>query len=269
MKPSFLSGEIFGLAGVAYAQPEMAPQAHEIAQELGLSTVLGADAIEEPGQDWALWLVVEPQRLLLRPMGSKAPGPVTLDFLQKDRLYRFQNAQHERKQPLGKAIGISKGTPRVLDATAGLGADTQMFLAWGCQVTAIERSPVLVALWKKALSQVQGHPVLQKPFEGLEFRAIDAIEHLASAPNPFDVVYLDPMYPQRKRASVAVKKEMQVFRHLVGDDEDASELLALGLKHARQRVVVKRPKHAPTLGDREPNFQVKGTVVRFDVYLSG
>ena len=269
MKPSFLTGDSFGLTGVAYTEPEMASKAHEIAQELRLSTVLQADTIPMPIQGWALWLVVGSQQFLLRPMGTKAPGAVTLDFLQKERIHRFQNAQHERKQPLGKAIGISKGTPRLLDATAGLGADTQMFLAWGCQVTAIERSPVLGTLWNKALSQIQDHPLLQEPFKALQFLATDAKEHLASAPDLFDVVYLDPMYPQRKRASVAVKKEMQIFRQLVGDDEDAAELLALGLKHARQRVVVKRPKHAPFLGGREPSFQVKGTVVRFDVYLSG
>ena len=49
-----------------------------------------------------------------------------------------------------------------------------------------------------------------------------------------DIVYLDPMFPHRDKSAL-VKKEMQVFRTIVGDDEDSGQLLAGALEHARYR----------------------------------
>jgi 16S rRNA (guanine1516-N2)-methyltransferase len=267
LKPSFLPGAQFGLAGVAYASLQTAQEAKRVGAKLNLQ-VAARESISQPVHGWALWLVVEAEHVLLLPVGKKAPGAITIDFLQKDRLFRILNAQKERKQPLAKAIGLAKGAPRILDATAGLGMDTQMFLAWGCKVTAMDRSPVLAVLWEKALGQIEKHPQVEAQFTRLHFTAEDASVYLAKGSNAFDVVYLDPMYPERKRSSAGVKKEMQIFRHLVGDDEDAGQMLELALNCAHQRVVVKRPKHAPFLGGRKPSYQVKGTVVRFDVYLA-
>ena len=80
-----------------------------------------------------------------------------------------------------------------------------------------------------------------------------------------DVVYLDPMFPHRDKSAL-VKKEMQVFRTIVGDDEDSGQLLASALKHARYRVVVKRPRKAPAIEGPEPTTRVEGKSSRYDVY---
>ncbi len=80
-----------------------------------------------------------------------------------------------------------------------------------------------------------------------------------------DVVYLDPMFPERQK-SADVKKEMRAFHRLVGADADADDLLAPALAAARYRVVVKRPRKAPDLAGRPPSHRVEGKSSRFDVY---
>src|SRR5690606_28288555 len=80
-----------------------------------------------------------------------------------------------------------------------------------------------------------------------------------------DVFYIDTMFPERSK-SAKVKKEMQLFQLVVGEDADADELLELALGKARHRVVVKRPRHAPALGTGKPGLEFVGKSVRFDVY---
>ena len=102
---------------------------------------------------------------------------------------------------------------------------------------------------------------------------LEAVSHdlLASAAADsagWDVVYLDPMYPDDGKTALPAK-EMQVIRELTGGDGDADALLGPALVCARQRVVVKRPAKAPWLAERKPSLEFKGTQARFDVYLAG
>ena len=79
-----------------------------------------------------------------------------------------------------------------------------------------------------------------------------------------DVVYLDPMYPESGKTA-AKRKEMRLFRELVGEDLDIEELLEVALNTAKKRIVLKRPLKAPKL--LKPNTIYKGSTIRFDVYL--
>ncbi|MEK6592435.1 MAG: class I SAM-dependent methyltransferase, partial [Pseudomonadota bacterium] len=85
-------------------------------------------------------------------------------------------------------------------------------------------------------------------------------------PRP-DALYLDPMFPPKRRKSAAVKKEMRLLRELVGDDADALELLEISRGIAHDRVVVKRPDDAPPLAP-DPSMSLTGKLVRYDVYLA-
>jgi len=82
-----------------------------------------------------------------------------------------------------------------------------------------------------------------------------------------DAVYLDPMFPPKRKKSAAVNKEMRLLRELVGDDLDAPDLLEVARGVARERVVVKRPDHAPPLAPY-PSMSFLGKLVRYDVYLT-
>ena len=254
-----------GIKGVFFDNPGLEQKAQRLAEQLRVPCSSRAH-LPENLSHWAVWLLVEADGLFLAPMGKNAPGPVTLNFEEPSRLKRFQNVQHERNQPLAKAIGVQKGHLSVLDATAGLGIDSQMMLGWGLKVTAVERSPVLGFLWDQALKRIES-PQLQQTFENLKFYKQDALSFLQDSKKIWDVIYLDPMYPERKKGLTGVKKEMQIFRKIVGADLDTAAVLEASILKAKKRVVVKRPKHAPVLNNRAPSYQIKGTVVRFDIYL--
>ena len=95
----------------------------------------------------------------------------------------------------------------------------------------------------------------------------DAKQLLAAiAAQDKDVIYLDPMYPPRTKSAL-VKKEMRLLRGLVGDDGDTSQLLAIALRQAQKRVVVKRPRLAPPLQGPPPSIAIESKNTRYDIYL--
>lgn len=106
-------------------------------------------------------------------------------------------------------------------------------------------------------------------------RATDTDAEPGSATaGPFDVVLLDPMFPEHRRRKTAERKPLRLLRLLAGDDEDAASLWAPAMNVARRRVVVKRPRRAPPLPDAgapdrpapPPASQHEGRGFRFDVY---
>jgi 16S rRNA (guanine1516-N2)-methyltransferase len=140
----------------------------------------------------------------------------------------------------------------------------------------LERSAVVYALLHNGLERAQAHacvadPELLQIIGRMELLALDSHTYLGNrgaAPRP-DVIYLDPMFPDRHKTA-DVKKEMAAFHDLVGKDEDADGLLAHALASASYRVVVKRPRKAPPLGingvDRLPSYQLEGKSSRYDIY---
>ncbi len=205
-------------------------------------------------------------------MGKGAPGPVRASFIAGA-------VAHRRKfgggagQLVAKAVGIKTGIrPRVLDATAGLGKDAFVLATLGCSVTLLERSPVIVELLSAGLAQASGEPDVAAIIARMHLIAEDgrdfmkALNASTQSEDAYDVVYLDPMFPHRDKSAL-VKKEMRVFREVVGNDPDANELLALALDVARYRVVVKRPRKAPLLDDRVPSLTIEGQSSRYDIYI--
>lgn len=211
-------------------------------------------------------LVVTDDHLELRT-NNKSFKPVWVDFLNPKLTYRFSKGGG-LKQMLARAVGI-KGSYKlnVLDATAGLGIDAFVLAKLGCAVMCLERSPIVAALLQDGLDRFfeaqQSTPLALTLVQQDAHSYLEHLEHT----NAYDVIYLDPMFPEKTKNALS-KKEMQIFRALVGSDEDAPQLLALSLKHAKNRVVVKRPRLAPTLGDSVPDLVFEGKSSRFDVYLT-
>lgn len=167
------------------------------------------------------------------------------------------------KNPLLKAIGVKSGQPRphVFDATAGLGEDSYLLAAAGCQVTACERSPALALMLALAVQRLgtQAQAVASR----MTVLHSDSRELLQSDLDAH-AVYLDPMYSAKRKT--APRRAMRVVRELVGDDHDAKELLAAAQTQPC-RLVVKRPRHAPELAKRPADLSFAGNAVRYDVYL--
>jgi 16S rRNA (guanine1516-N2)-methyltransferase len=195
--------------------------------------------------------------LELRDLRDPRLNPLCVDFSDVD--LRPYAASLSRRQPLARAIGKAQ---IVVDATAGLAQDALRLALMGFRVTAIERSRVVAALVADGLKRLGARHALH---DRLRLLPGDARELLpALTPRP-EVVYLDPMFPEKRRSSAAVRKELKWLRDLVGDDTDALELFEAAHRVASYRVVVKRPDHAPPLVPN-PAASIAGKLVRYDIY---
>ena len=207
-------------------------------------------------------------KIQLRPLDKALGNPITVDFTEGKTGFRSVRAQHEM---IVKAVaGRSKEALSVVDATAGLGRDSFILAAAGFKVAACERNPVIATLLKDGLERaslnVEGAQVVAR----LALTITDAFSYLEDCQNRASeerphVVYLDPMFPERSKSAL-VKKEMRIFREIVGDDQDAQTLLELARQVATKRVVVKRPRKAQAIGSLKPSYQLLGKSSRFDVY---
>jgi 16S rRNA (guanine1516-N2)-methyltransferase len=197
---------------------------------------------------------------------------IQADFTSPSARYRRLRGGG-RSEAIARAVGLGAAVPLdVLDATAGLGTDAFVLASLGCRVRLLERVPALRDLLVDALNRARHESAsadsgLAEAIARMHLAGGDALGYL-SALSPEqrpEVIYLDPMFPERKK-SANVKKEMQVFHCLVGPDADAPEVLAVALEQARQRVVVKRPRLAEPLGGRPPDHMLPGVRNRFDLY---
>jgi len=211
--------------------------------------------------------------LSIRQTGRKAMGPIQCDFVGGQARHRRLYGGG-KSQAIAKAVGVAERSGlRVADLTAGMGADAFVLASLGCEVTLVERHPVVAALLEdgvrraQAVAEQDNDDVLASTVARLSLVEQDATHWLATCSEAHrpDVIYLDPMFPERRK-SAQVNKIMQVFHQLVGSDADADNLLPRALDIALHRVVVKRPSHAPWLGQSKPTYALEGKAVRFDVY---
>lgn len=195
---------------------------------------------------------------------------IKADFCDAGTRYRL--AQGGGNEMIAKAVGL-KGEPKptVLDCTAGLGMDAYVLAALGCKVMLLERNPIVHALLKDGIKRARGENDRQVAaaiarMELLELE--DAAAYLESRQGDAlaSVLYLDPMFPVRRK-SAQVKKAMQAFHTIVGADADAETLLPLAIGAAENRVVVKRPRHAPFLDNHTASHSLEGQRNRYDIYL--
>lgn len=204
-----------------------------------------------------------------------------LDLAQKMQLsvdFVYGALGHRKKygggrgQTIARAIGIKQGKPlpHVLDATAGLGRDSYVLACLGCKIDMLERSAIVAALLADGIARaslnIEFADIMQ---QGFTLHNQDALSYLDAIDNDNkpDVIYLDPMYPEKKK-SASVKKNMQMLQKLLGHDLDADQLLAAALGKAQQRVVVKRPKGAPQLqASRQPTLAYESKSTRYDTYI--
>lgn len=237
-------------------EAEYASAARALAQRLGI----------EDAADARFLLQLGPEGLQLQEVAPDAAGPLRVDFQTGTMAHRRQFGGGAG-QGVAKAVGLQSGArPRLVDATAGLGRDGFELARLGCQVTLIERHPVIAALLEDGLRRAIADAEIGAVAASITLLSADAIASLQRwHAEPPEVIYLDPMFPTREKTAL-VKKEMRFFHSLVGEDADQAELLAVALEVATHRVVVKRMRKAPAIDGSKPSYVIEGKTSRFDVY---
>ena len=164
--------------------------------------------------------------------------------------------------------------PAAIDATAGLGQDSFLLAAAGFEVTLFEADLVIAALLADALERAREDTRTSETVRRMHLVAGDAVEGMrdlaravaageGAAP---DVVYLDPMFPERRK-SAAVKKKFQLLHRLERPCENAAELLDAAISLRPRKVVVKRPAKGEPLAGRAPAHALAGKAIRYDVIV--
>lgn len=214
-----------------------------------------------------LLLELSDQGLSLHQTGDPRPGPVRVDFtagaVAHRRLYGGGQGQM-----IAKACGISsKIKPTIADLTAGLGRDSFVLASLGATVQMVERDPIVYQLLKDGLARGlrSGDSDERTILSRMTLNTGEGVDWCQANAQQVDLIYLDPMFPHSTK-SAKVKKEMAVFRSLVGADLDTEQLLEAALSAARCRVVVKRPRKAPAVDGAKPSYSIEGKSGRFDIY---
>lgn len=159
--------------------------------------------------------------------------------------------------------------PTAVDATAGLGEDALLLAAVGFTVTLFEKDPVIAALLRDALERAAGEPQLAgivSRMELVEGDSVAGLRALGLRDHAPDVVFLDPMFPERTK-SAAVKKKFQLLHHLERPCEDEARLLDAARAARPRKIVVKRPPKGPWLAGAKPSHSLAGKAVRYDVLV--
>lgn len=255
---------------VAAVAPCFARQAAELAARLALPLL---EQVDISRCAYGLLLLCSDEGVTLQVTGRKAPGPVQADFIGGAVDHRRKHGGG-KGQMIAKAVGI-KGAlrPKIADVTAGLGRDSFVLATLGCEVQMVERSPVIHALLESGLQRAAQNMEVAEITARMQLIHADSIAWLQSlkdSPERPQVVYVDPMFPHAEKSAL-VKKEMRVFRSVVGDDQDAEALLRAALDVAEYRVVVKRARKAPliegpSLAGVKPSYQLEGKSSRYDIY---
>lgn len=211
-------------------------------------------------------LVITEQHIEIR--APNLGNAIFIDFVAGKNAHRRQFGGG-RGQPLAKAIGLKKGaTPTIIDATAGFGRDAFVLANLGCRITLVERNLLIATLLEDALARAKGDQDISDVMARMSVinhNAVDYLNNLEDQHQP-DVVYMDPMYPSRDKSAL-VKKDMRLLHQLAGPDNDSEQLLTTARTIALKRVVVKRPKSAPFVGDKKPDTSIESKNTRYDVYV--
>lgn len=236
--------------------PEYKNDLSRISETLFLEPVSGTEKIPEE----EVYLSFDEGGLSLRSGSLSYRG----DFSEMERRVRNGLYQHEL---LVKAAKLKeKGAhPLALDLTAGMGNDAFLLAAAGFQVIMIEHDPVIAALLRDALRRGRKEEALSGIISRMTLLEGDSLQEIAGIPETPDIIYLDPMFPERKKTGL-VKKKFQLLHKLEKPCENGEELLWAALRKRPQRVIIKRPANGPTLGGMKPDWSLQGGQIRYDVF---
>lgn len=231
-----------------------------LAERLGLSVLSPVDAVVG---SYPFFLSYRDGCLKLLDRQNLKKGGLTVEI--DPRPGEQHSYPAPKKDLLAQAVGKKSHT--IVDATTGWAQDSLALFRMGYQVTSIERSPIMAALIADGYQRLAQKDWLQKRQLALPtLLAGNAIELLANLPEKPDCIYLDPMFPPKRKQSAATRKSMAILRDILGDDLDRQTLFDAAMAATGRRVAVKSPDYAEPLGGK-PSEVYQGKLLRYDVYI--
>ena len=258
--------------------------------------------------DAPVWLSVDADGLSLTDGDQAMRG----DFTKLQKRLQYHNLTHELLVKATKVKGRER--LRVIDATAGMGEDSLLLAAAGCEITLYEQDPVIAALLQDTMRRALGEAALHEIVMRMQLVEGDSIDHLrrlgeagtgSDAPEDNaghacpaltasaatgngadastsgaeattngadtalkrpDVIYLDPMFPERQKSGL-VKKKFQLIHYLEAPAENEETLMQAAIDARPFKIVVKRPAKGPYLAGLKPSYALDGKAIRYDCYV--
>ena len=205
--------------------------------------------------------------LSLKDLSRPSLGGVSIDFLAN---LQKLSQQKKRQGPLEKAVGKidRENPPLIFDATMGFARDSLHFLSLGAKVVGFECSPLVYALLNDAYERASKSYSKQLFLNHLKivFGIFEKEIHQISVVP--DIIFLDPMYPDKEKSKSLPQKGMQILRTSLKNPTcaDTQILLENALSKAKKRVIVKRPMKSDYLTKKRPTVSFQGSTTRYDVY---
>lgn len=206
-----------------------------------------------------LTLLVDREGVSLVGFGLSLRG----DFSEMLRRLSDGRLSHEM---LVKITKTSSENPLAVDATAGMGEDSILLAAAGYEVVMFERDAVIAALLRDALQRARRNPSLKEIVGRMRLIEGDSVELMSELARSPELIYLDPMFPERKKSGL-INKKLQLIQKLESPCSGEKELLDAALAVKPAKIVIKRPLKGELLAGRKPSYSVKGKAIRYDVIV--
>lgn len=158
-----------------------------------------------------------------------------------------------------------QGEPLAVDATAGMGEDSILLAAAGFRVKLFEYNPVIATLLADSLRRGAQDPEIGEIVGRMELVPGDSITGIRNLSERADVIYLDPMFPERQKSGL-IKKKFQLLQQLERPCDDEDALFAAAREAAPKKLIVKRPLKGPFLAGAKPGYSVSGKAIRYDCF---
>lgn len=224
---------------------------------LALSEKIGAPLSDTPGDQ--LTLVFDQTGLSLVGYGLRYQGDFT------GMLHRISDGRLSHEM-LVKTAKTKTLHPVAFDAAAGMGEDALLLAAAGYEVYLFEQDAVVAALLKDAMHRAKKHPQLRKIVGRMKLYEGNSIGLMPKMPVEPELVYLDPMFPARRKSGL-INKKLQLIQKLEQPCSAQEELLAAALAVHPKKIIIKRPLNGEHLAGKKPGYTVKGKAIRYDVIV--
>ncbi|MBO5136653.1 MAG: class I SAM-dependent methyltransferase [Clostridia bacterium] len=239
---------------VCYADESFREKAENLAKKL--NTEIKSGIIENE-----LTLLYDERGLTLTDGDLEVRG----DFAENRNRLSENNLRQEFLVKAVKSKNMGEN-PLVVDATAGLGEDSILLAAAGYRVIMFEYNPVICALLEDAMDRAKETEELREIIKRMTLVEGDSTEKMSEINERPEAVFLDPMFPERKKSAL-VKKKFQLLQRLEKPATDEREMYEEAVKLKPKKIVIKRPLKGPTLEGTKPSYSIKGKAIRYDCIL--